>query len=289
MREVKRLRREGKMAIYWVDYTMNKVALYLVNNPLRYVVNFTWNFVAELGKIAAFTRPAVIAVFTPPYKRTITRSQMDEIGVGSFPIVALTGLFMGLVSALQSIVELRSIGATSYIGRPLGTTIVREMGPVLASMMVAARAGSAIAAELASMSIGEQIDALRAEGSDPIKKLVEPRLVACTLMTPILTILCDLIAFIGGWVVATRVVQVSSFFYWDSILEVLTPAFIWGGLIKSLTFGFVIGIIACYSGMASGFGSAGVGEATTRAVVTISISILAIDFLLTKIFIVTWW
>ncbi|OGW84478.1 MAG: hypothetical protein A3C35_02940 [Omnitrophica bacterium RIFCSPHIGHO2_02_FULL_46_11] len=252
-------------------------------------MNALVDFFAELGSMARFTQAAVISIFTPPYKRTITRSHMDEIGVGSLPIVVLTGLFMGLVSALQSIVELRSIGATSYLGRPLGTTIVREMGPVLSSMMVAARAGSAIAAELASMSIGEQIDALRAEGSDPIKKLVEPRLVACMLMSPILTILCDVIAFVGGGFVATRVVQVSSFFYWDSVMEVLTPAFIWGGLIKAFTFGFIIGIVACYSGMRTGFGSAGVGDATTRAVVTTAISILAVDFLLTKIFIVTWW
>ena len=268
---------------------MIKIALYLVRNPVVYCLKLIFDFFAELGSIALFTRTAVISIVIPSHKRTITRSQMDEIGFGSLPIVALTGLFMGLVSALQSIVELRSIGATSYIGRPLGTTIVREMGPVLSSMMVAARAGSAIAAELASMSVAEQIDALRAEGSDPIKKLVEPRLVACTLMVPILTLICDLIAFIGGWFIATQVVQVSSYFYWDSILEVLTPAFIWGGFIKSIVFGFVIGIIACYSGMKSRFGSAGVGEATTKAVVTTAITILALDFLLTKIFIVTWW
>ncbi len=268
---------------------MLKIALLLVRNPVVYLFKLVIDFFAELGSIAIFTKQAIISIVTPTYRKTIARSQMDEIGFGSLPIVVLTGLFMGLVSALQSIVELRSIGATSYIGRPLGTTIVREMGPVLSSMMVAARAGSAIAAELASMSIAEQIDALRAEGSDPIKKLVEPRLVACTLMVPVLTLLCDLIAFVGGWFIATHVVQVTSFFYWDSILEVLTPAFIWGGFIKSIVFGFVIGIIGCYSGMKTRFGSAGVGEATTTAVVTTAISILALDFLLTKIFIVTWW
>ncbi|MBI4387920.1 MAG: ABC transporter permease [Candidatus Omnitrophica bacterium] len=264
---------------------MKQIALYLVRNPVQYVRTFF----TELGSMAAFTQAAVISAFTPPYKRSITRRQMDEIGVGSLPIVTLTGLFMGLVLALQSIVELRNMGATSYIGRPIGTTVIRELGPVLSSMMVAARAGSAIAAELASMAIGEQIDALRAEGSDPIKKLVEPRLVACTLMTPVLTIICDFIAFIGSWIVACQVVQISSFFFWDSVLEVLTPAFVWGGAIKSLCFGFVIGVVSCYSGMKTSFGSAGVGEATTRAVVLTSISILALDFLITKIFIVTWW
>lgn len=264
---------------------MNKAALFAIKNPLHYVVDFF----TELGAIAVFTKSALVSVFLPPYKRSITRRQMDEIGIGSLPIVVLTGLFMGLVSAMQSIVELRSIGATGYVGRPLGTTVVRELGPVLSSMMVAARSGSAISAELASMSIGEQIDALRAEGSDPIKKLVGPRLVACTLMTPLLTILCDAVAFLGGWLAARQIVQISSFFYWDSVFEVLTPAFIWGGLVKSLTFGFIIGVVSCYSGMKIGFGSAAVGEATTRSVVLASITILALDFLLTKIFIVTWW
>lgn len=264
---------------------MSKIALFFFKNPLHYILDF---FI-ELGAIARFTKTAVVSVFLPPYRRSITLRQIDEIGVGSLPIVTLTGLFMGLVLALQGIVELRNIGATSYIGRAIGTTVIRELGPVLSSMMVAARAGSAIAAELACMSVGEQIDALRAEGSDPIKKLVEPRLVACTLATPLLTMICDFVAFFGGWIIACQIVQVSSFFYWDSVFEVLTPAFVWGGVIKSLSFGFVIGIVACYSGMNTTFGSAGVGIATTRAVVISSISILALDFLLTKIYIVTWW
>ena len=264
---------------------MKRIALYLVKNPLHGIVFF----LRELGSITSFTHHAILSVFMPPYSKSITRRQMDHIGVGSLAIVTLTGLFMGLVLALQSIVELRNIGATSYIGRPIGTTVIRELGPVLSSMMVAARAGSAIAAELASMAVNEQIDALRAEGSDPIKKLVEPRLIACTLMMPVLTVLCDLIAFIGAWVVAVQVIQISSSFYWDSVFEVLTPAFIWGGLVKATAFGFVIGIVSCYSGMKTGFGSAGVGEATTNAVVMASITILALDFLLTKIFIITWW
>jgi len=264
---------------------MGRVLLLLVKNPLQMAAGF----LMELGGLTRFTKTGILSAFSPPYRRSITLRQMDEIGVGSLPIVILTGLFMGLVLALQGIVELRNIGATSYIGRAIGTTVIRELGPVLSSMMVAARAGSAIAAELASMAIGEQIDALRAEGSDPVKKLVEPRLVACTLVMPLLTMLCDFIAFFGGWIVACQIVQVSSFFYWDSIFEVLTPAFVWGGILKSLTFGFVIGVVSCYAGMSTRIGSAGVGEATTRAVVMSSISILALDFLLTKIFIVTWW
>ena len=264
---------------------IKKAVFYTVRNPALML----FYFFVELGDIARFTKDSVLSVFTPPYKKSIARKQMDAIGVGSLPIVALTGLFMGLVLGLQSIVELRSIGATAYIGRPVGTTVIRELGPVLSSIMVAARAGSAITAELASMSINEQIDALRAEGADPIKKLVEPRLIACTLMMPVLTVLCDLIAFVGGWLIATHVVQVSSSFYWGSLMEVLTPAFIWGGLIKAITFGFLIGIVSCHAGIKTKFGAAGVGEATTRSVVTTSIMILMLDFLLTQIFILTWW
>jgi phospholipid/cholesterol/gamma-HCH transport system permease protein len=264
---------------------MSKATISLVKGPIYYFNSF----LKELGSITLFTQTAVLSAIAPPFRRSITRAQMDTIGVGSLPIVTLTGIFMGLVLALQSIVELRNIGATSYIGRPIGTTVIRELGPVLSSIMVAARAGSAIAAELASMAINEQIDAFRAEGSDPVKKLVEPRLVACTLMMPVLTLICDFVAFVGGWLVAKQVVQVSSFFYWNSVLEVLTPAFIWGGVIKSMAFGFVIGVVSCYAGMRTSFGATGVGEATTRSVVLSCISILVLDFLLTKIFIVTWW
>ena len=256
---------------------------------LRSPFGFLHRFFVELGSVAGFTGLAVQSALLPPYRRTITRKQMDEIGFGSLPIVTLTGLFMGLVLGMQSIVELRNIGATSYIGRPIGTTVIRELGPVLTAIMVAARAGSAMAAELASMCINEQVDAMRVEGSHPVKKLVEPRLIACTLMVPVLTVICDAIAFVGGWVIANRVVQVTSSFYWDSVMEVLTPAFIWGGIIKALCFGFITGAVSCHAGMKTRFDAAGVGEATTRAVVISCISILMADFLLTKIFLITWW
>ena len=264
---------------------MNRAPSLLVKNHFQFVLDFF----TELGSLARFFKSAVVAIATPPYRKSITRRQMDTLGVGALPIVCMTGLFTGLVLALQSIVELRNIGATSYIGRAIGTTVIRELGPVLTALMLAARSGSAIAAELASMSINEQIDALRAEGSDPIKKLVEPRLLACAFMTPVLTMLCGMIAFAGGWIVAVHDIKITSYFYWDCVFEVLTPAFVWGGLIKALTFGILIGTISCYSGMRHSATSAGVGEATTRAVVLCSVLILAFDFLLTKIFTVIWW
>jgi phospholipid/cholesterol/gamma-HCH transport system permease protein len=264
---------------------MKRAVLFFVQSPLLTL----WNFFVDLGAFTRFTFSAVVAIFIPPHTRSITRRQMDSIGVGSLPIVVLTGLFMGLVLALQAIVELRNLGATTMMGRPVGTTVVRELGPVLSAMMVAARSGSAITAELASMAITEQLDALRAEGSDPIKKLVEPRLVACTMMMPILTILCITIAFLGAWVVAVRDIKLSSHFYWSSVFEVLKPAFLWGGLFKALCFGFLIGAVACYNGINTNMGSAEVGRSTTRTVVITSILILATDFLITKVLTVFWW
>jgi phospholipid/cholesterol/gamma-HCH transport system permease protein len=270
---------------YIKNFMKNNSSSTLVRNPFAFV----FDFFVELGAISRFCFIAIRSLFIPPFRKSITRRQMDTIGVGCLPIVSMTGIFMGLVLALQSIVELRNIGATSYMGRAIGTTVIRELGPVLTSIMVAARSGSAIAAELASMSINEQIDALRAEGSDPIKKLVEPRFLACAFMTPVLTMICSMIAFVGGWLVAVRDIQISSYFYWDCVFEVLTPAFVWGGLLKAFMFGSLIGLISCYCGMRHNMGSSGVGEATTRCVMLCSILILAVDFLLTKIFIVTWW
>jgi phospholipid/cholesterol/gamma-HCH transport system permease protein len=264
---------------------MSKTIRTFLRNPWAALIHLFEIF----GDIVLFTKTAVVSAFSPPYKRSNTWHQMDSVGVGSLPIVALTGIFMGLVLALQSIVELRNIGAVAYIGRAVSTTVTRELGPVLTAIMIAARSGSAIAAELASMVVAEQIDAFRAEGSDPVKKLVEPRLVACTIMTPVLTAICCLVAFLGGWIIACQIVQISSSFYWNSLLEVLTPEFIYGGLLKALFFGFIIGVVSCYCGMKTAFGATGVGIATTRTVVISSISILAVDFLLTKIFIITWW
>ncbi len=264
---------------------MKASLVFLVKNPLYYL----WKFFVDLGSVTKFTRTALLSAFSPPYRRSITRRQMDAIGIGSLPIVVLTGLFMGLVLALQAIVELKNLGATTMLGRPVGTTVVRELGPVLTAMMIAARCGSAITAELATMAITEQIDALRAEGSDPVKKLVEPRLVACTLMTPVLTTLCVAVAFLGAWVVATRDIHLSSHFYWNSVFEVLRPEYLWGGLFKALCFGFIIGVVACYSGMNTQMGSAEVGRSTTRTVVIASILILAADFLITKFLTIFWW
>jgi len=215
--------------------------------------------------------------------------QMDYIGIGSLGIILSTGFFMGLVLALQASVEMSHIGAILMVGRPVATSVVLELGPVFVAIMVAARSGSAMAAELASMVITEQIDALKVEGGDPILDLVVPRFVACSIVIPFLTIIGSVAALLGGHVIAIFYLKISPYYYWNSVFDVLTPAFLWGGLIKSFVFAIAIALIGCFSGLSTRMGAKGLGAATTRAVVLSSISILGLDFLMTRILIGRWW
>ncbi|MGQ0815857.1 MAG: MlaE family ABC transporter permease, partial [Gemmatimonadota bacterium] len=218
--------------------------------------------------------------------------QMDRIGVGSIPIVLLTGLFTGMVLALQTSVELTKFGADVYVGNLVGASMIRELGPVLASLMVAGRSASGIAAELGSMRITEQIDALQSFGTDPIKKLVTPRLVACLIMMPILTILADVIGIVGGLIVAVLRIGIPAEAYMQGVYNsAALSGFVFGifpkdfvsGLLKPLVFGGIIALTACYYGINTTGGTEGVGRATTQAVVTSSVLILAMDYLITQL------
>lgn len=222
------------------------------------------------------------AISKPYYLREIV-IQMDLIGVGSLMIIVLTGVFTGGVLALQTSKTLQTFGATSVTGQLVMTSMVREMGPVLASLMLAGRVGSAIAAELGSMVVSEQVDAMRALGTDPVKKLVWPRVFALMVMTPALTMVADIVGAIGGWVVATGLMNVASSVYISSAKSALTYNDIIGGLLKPLVFGFIIAIVSCRSGLRTYGGTVGVGRSTTQAVVMSSILILATDFFLGKI------
>ena len=210
--------------------------------------------------------------------------QVDRVGVGSLFIVILTGLFTGMVLTLQGAIQLEPYGATIYVSRLVSTSVVRELGPVLAALMVAGRVGTGIASELASMQVTEQIDALRAEGTDPIHKLVTTRLIACLLMIPILTILTDGVAMVGGWLIATVTLSIDSYFYWTWALEALLPRDMMLGLVKPVVFGFLIAMVGCYAGLRTRGGTVGVGRSTTQSMVSSSILILGTDFLLTKFF-----
>jgi phospholipid/cholesterol/gamma-HCH transport system permease protein len=210
--------------------------------------------------------------------------QIDRIGVGSLFIVVLTGMFTGMVLALQGAVQLEPYGATIYVSRLISTSVVRELGPVLAALMIAGRVGSGIASELASMQVTEQIDALRAEGTDPIQKLVTTRLVACVLMIPLLTIITNGVAIFGGWLIARLYLGIDSYFYWTWAFEALTPRDMFLGLVKPAVFGFLIAMVGCYAGLNTKGGTVGVGLSTTQSMVSSSILILSSDFFLTKLF-----
>jgi phospholipid/cholesterol/gamma-HCH transport system permease protein len=222
------------------------------------------------------------ALSRPYYLREII-IQMDVIGVGSLMIIVLTGVFTGGVLALQTSSTLQTFGATGVTGQLVMTSMVREMGPVLASLMLAGRVGSAIAAELGSMVVSEQVDAMRALGTDPIKKLVWPRLFALMVMTPALTLVADIVGAVGGWAVASALMNVASSVYIGSAKDALTYNDIIGGLMKPVVFGFIIAIVSCRAGLRTHGGTVGVGRSTTQAVVLSDILILAADFFLSRL------
>jgi len=223
-------------------------------------------------------------VTRPIYARDIIE-QLDAIGVGSLTVVILTGTFTGMVLALQSGMTLDQFGGREVVGRLVSASMVKELGPVLTALMVTGRVGSGIAAELGSMTVTDQISALRALGADPIRKLVIPRVVAGTLMLPLLTIVSDAVGIAGGWIISTMQLRVAGSVYWNNVVQGLFLDDLWMGLLKPLAFGFVLVSIGCHVGLRTTGGTQGVGRATTRAVVGASVGVLVVDFFLTKLLI----
>ncbi len=209
--------------------------------------------------------------------------QADLVGVGSLPIVVLTGLFTGAVLALNSANTLQRFGSLSLIAQLVSVGMVRELGPVLTGLMVAGRNASGMASELGSMVVTEQIDAMRALGTDPMKKLVTPRVASTVFMLFFLTIISDLLGLIGGGAVASLFLGLDAHQYWSSAWQILAYQDIFMGLFKPLLFGFIIATIGCYYGISARGGTQGVGRATTQAVVASSVFILLVDFFATKL------
>src|SRR5262245_7432376 len=226
---------------------------------------------------------ALRALFTPPrYSREIV-SQMDKLGVGSLSIVVLTGMFTGMVLALQSAASLDVFGARPYVGRLVCVSMVRELGPVLTALMVTGRVGSGMAAELGSMVVTQQIDALRVLGTDPVRKLVAPRLLAGLVMVPILTVISDALGIFGGGLISVFSLKLNWTYYWRSVGDALVLNDLAMGLSKPIVFGFILASVGCYMGLTTTGGTQGVGVATTRSVVVASVLILASDFFMTKL------
>jgi phospholipid/cholesterol/gamma-HCH transport system permease protein len=225
------------------------------------------------------------ALVTPPiYWRDVVE-QLDVIGLGSLTVVLLTGAFTGMVLALQSGLTLDQFGARSVVGRLVSASLVKELGTVLSALIVTGRVGSGIAAELGSMTVTDQIAALRALGTDPIRKLVVPRVIAGTLMVPVLTIIGDAVGMLGAAVMTSLELHVASSIFWNNVLQGLYMQDIWMGLIKPFVLGFVLVTIGCHVGLRTHGGTQGVGRATTEAVVAGSVAVLAMDLLLTKLLI----
>jgi phospholipid/cholesterol/gamma-HCH transport system permease protein len=222
-------------------------------------------------------------IFSRPFYFHDVVEQFDSIGIGSLTVVLLTGFFTGAVLALQSGVTLDQFGARPFVGRLVSASMIKELGPVLTGLMLAGRIGSGIAAELGSMVVTDQINALRALGTDPVRKLVVPRVLAGFFMTPVLTVIADTVGILGGWIVAVYQLGVASSLYWTSITDALYLQDAWMGIIKPFILGYVIVTIGCYVGLATRGGTQGVGRSTTNAVVAASVAVIAVDFFVTRL------
>jgi phospholipid/cholesterol/gamma-HCH transport system permease protein len=223
---------------------------------------------------------------SPRYWGEMVR-QMDVLGFGSLAIILLTGFFTGGVLALNTGNTLQTFGVQSVAGQLVATSLIRELGPVLTCLMLAGRVGSGIAAELGSMLVSEQIDAMRALGTDPIKKLVTPRIIALVTMAPTLTVVCDMVGTLGGMLASITFMHQPSSVYLASAQKAVSINEIIGGLIKPTVFGFIIALVGCYKGLSTTGGTVGVGRSTTQSVVVSSILIIAVDFILSKLILST--
>jgi len=236
------------------------------------------------GEIAVLTGRAFKALLAPPYEVGLWVRQMEQIGVRSLGVAAITTIFTGMVLALQTALSLPSLGIKYYIGSVVSKSLVRELGPVLTALIVGGRIGSGMTAEIGTMKVTEQIDALRSMAADPVKKLVVPKLIATLVMLPALTIIGDGLGILGGLVVATTTLDLPPGLYLNDVFESLNLGDVASGVCKSFFFAYFIAIVGCYNGLTTQGGADGVGRATTNTVVLAAILVLVSDFFLTKIF-----
>jgi phospholipid/cholesterol/gamma-HCH transport system permease protein len=239
------------------------------------------------GGFSVLCRQIFAELFTPPFYWRLTVEQLFSIGIQSFLLVAVTGLATGCVMALQFGYGLTKFGGTLYVPKIVALAILREMGPVFTSLLVAGRIGSGIASEVASMKVTQQIDAIRALGTSPIKRIVIPRLLASLIALPILTLIADYIAVCGAMFVCSSELGINSGYFFGKTIETLRMYDLLTGMAKTTVFAFFISVTACWKGLNTEGGTQGVGNTTTWVVVTSSIFIMVSDFFLTKFFILT--
>ncbi len=244
--------------------------------------------IGHVGGISEMFAGSLRAIFRRPFEGREILNQLDSLGVASLGIVTVTSVFIGMVMAVQFAFGLRKFGGMEYTGRVVGLSFARELAPTLTAVIVGGRIGAGMAAELGSMAVTEQLDAVRALGADPLKKLVLPRLVAAVLVMPLLAVFALVLGFSGAMFISEFQFNIPAGFFLRSALGTVTMKDFLSGLFKTPFFGAIIALVGCHFGMTTRGGTAGVGNATTRTVVVISITILIADFWLTKIAILAW-
>jgi phospholipid/cholesterol/gamma-HCH transport system permease protein len=238
---------------------------------------------ASFGEFWLFSALTARYSLLTPFRRQDLRRflpQCHAIGTLSVPVILVTGAFVGMVLAIQAIEQFMSVGLADRMGVIVSLSVVRELGPVLAGVMLAGRVGGALAAELGTMNVTEQLDALRSMGTDPVRVLVAPRFVACVLLTPILTLYTDLMGVAGGWFICVPIFDIANDVYWNYTAAAVESWDVFSGLSKSIFFGASIGLISCYNGFNCKPGAEGVGKACTESFVTGFVVILVLDFFL---------
>jgi phospholipid/cholesterol/gamma-HCH transport system permease protein len=241
-------------------------------------------FFGAVGALSLFIGQSLLYIIKPPYYGRLLMRQIIEIGYYSLPVVGLTALFTGMVLALQSYTGFSRFNAESAIATVVVLSVTRELAPVLAGLMVAGRIGAAMAAEIGTMRVTEQIDALRTLSTNPYQYLIAPRLLAGTLMLPVLVLVGDIIGVFGGYLIAVYKLDFNAATYLKNTWDFLEAIDVVSGLAKAAVFGFIVALMGCYHGFNSERGAQGVGRATTNAVVTASILILIFNYILTQIF-----
>ncbi len=235
--------------------------------------------VDNLGRISMLFLETIYWTVTPPFKKKNMLDQMVKIGIKSLPVVLITGAFTGMVLVVQTYYQFHQLSVESGIGAVVGFSMTRELGPVLTALILAGRVGAAITAEIGTMKVTEQVDALQAMAVSPVKYLVVPRFIACTALLPILTVFSDFTGIFGGYLVGVKMMGIHGTFFLDN-LKFLDPSDIVNGLVKASFFGMIIAIVSCYRGFIAQGGAEGVGRATTISVVASCMLILVSDFFL---------
>jgi len=252
-------------------------------SPLSYLSDIVKRQIFALQDYSLLSLQSVLNVFIPPYYWSDALDQMDSIGVGSLPIIVAASLAIGGVTVLDTAAEFVRFGETALTGNVVSLALVRELGPTITALLVSGRNASGIASELGSMVVTEQVDAMRALGTDPVRKLMTPRVLAMVLMVPLLTAVFDLVGLCGGFVVSYFTLRLGAVQFWTSAVKALEFGDLVQGLVKPLVFAFIVATVGCFQGLRVKGGTQGVGRATTTAVVVSSVMVLVADLFLAKL------